>query len=69
MQPDEVVRYVELAIGLLTSLYVLVSCVVALTPTTKDDDALQRTIQRLSFLAPKNVPGLFSMPGRRERGE
>jgi hypothetical protein len=68
MQPDDVVRYVELAIGLLTTLYVLVSCVVALTPTTRDDDALQRLLQRVSFLAPKNVRGIFSMPGRREEG-
>jgi hypothetical protein len=46
--------------------YVCVSCVVALTPTQKDDDALRRFLELASFLRPKNVPGVFSLPGTRE---
>jgi hypothetical protein len=46
--------------------YLCVSCVVALTPSTKDDDALRRFMEYASMLRPKNVPGVFSIPGFRE---
>jgi hypothetical protein len=46
--------------------YVCVSCIVALTPTKEDDDALRRFLEYCSFLRPKNVAGVFSLPGFRE---
>lgn len=53
-------------LGMLGALYALVCAVVALTPTTNDDTALTRLMQRASFLAPRNIGGL-SMPGKLPR--
>lgn len=50
-------------LALLGTLYALVSGVVALTPSKEDDAFLMRFAQRLSFLAPRNVPQRFSLPG------
>jgi hypothetical protein len=53
--------------------YVCVSCVVALTPTQRDDEALRGLtayirplMEYASFLRPRDVPGVFSLPGQRE---
>lgn len=48
-------------------LYGALNVIVAATPTKKDDAWLARWAQRLAFLAPKNVSGVFSLPGLRPR--
>jgi hypothetical protein len=55
------------------ALWTLVSMVVAMTPTQRDDEALSRVrafFDRISFLLPKNVPSgplwRLSMPGLRK---
>jgi hypothetical protein len=50
-------------LALLGTAWALVSGVVALTPTKKDDAFIARVMQRISFLAPRNIGG-FSMPGK-----
>jgi hypothetical protein len=49
--------------------YALISAFVAATKRTDDDAAWKRFCQRLSFLAPWNVAGVFSLPGRAPKGE
>jgi hypothetical protein len=56
-------------LALLGVAYTLISGVVALTPTREDDAFLARLMQRISFFAPRNVPGVFSMPGRMPRSK
>lgn len=51
------------------ALWTVISLVVAATPTQKDDEALSRVraaLERVSYLRPINVPGLFSLPGTRK---
>ena len=62
-------HYAQIAEGL-GALYVLASIYVSLTPGAADDAALGRVravIERLSFLQPKDAPGLLSAPGRKAR--
>ena len=50
--------------------WVLASIYVRLTPGKADDEALTRAravIERLSFLQPKDAPGLLSAPGRKAK--
>ena len=52
------------------ALWVLASIYVSLTPGKADDEALTRAravIERLSFLQPKDAPGLLSAPGRKAK--
>lgn len=52
------------------ALYALLNVFVALTPTQRDDEALSRAralLERMVFLSPRNVPGVFSLPGKRAR--
>jgi hypothetical protein len=49
--------------------YALISAFVAATKRADDDAAWKRFCQRLSFLAPWNVAGVFSLPGRAPKGE
>lgn len=61
---------VALAGSALGAFWTLVSITVALTPTQKDDEALSRArafLEKWSFLNPRNVPGLFSFPGKAPR--
>lgn len=51
------------------ALYVLISVVVAATPSKEDDAWWARVAQRLSFLKPTNVPGTLSLPGHRHSAE
>jgi hypothetical protein len=73
MRLDEVVSWAlanaDTIVMLCGAFYVCVSCVVALTPTKRDDNALRRFLEYASVLRPKNVPGVFSVPGRREWAE
>ena len=48
------------------ALWLIVSIYVALTPSKEDDAWLARVAQRLSFLGPRNAPGL-SLPGVRPK--
>ena len=62
-------HYAQIAEGL-AALYVLASIYVSLTPGKADDEALSRAravIERLSFLQPKDAPGLLSAPGRKAK--
>lgn len=62
-------HYAQIAEGL-AALYVLASIYVSLTPGNADDEALTRAravIERLSFLQPKDAPGLLSAPGRKAK--
>ena len=62
-------HYAQIAEGL-AALYVLASIYVSLTPGKADDEALTRAravIERLSFLQPKDAPGLLSAPGRKAK--
>ena len=56
----------------LAALWALISVVVKLTPTKRDDEALSKArafLERLSFLQPKDGVGTLSMPGARARRE
>ena len=62
-------HYAQIAEGL-AALYVLASIYESLTPGKADDEALTRAravIERLSFLQPKDAPGLLSAPGRKAK--
>lgn len=53
-------------ITLVAAIWSLLSIIVALTPTPIDDVVLtvtRRVLERLSFLQPKNSPGVVSVPG------
>lgn len=57
----------ESVIAFLLALWALASAFVALTPSTKDDEALSKLrafLERLSFLQPKTSKGVLSMPGK-----
>lgn len=57
----------ESVIAFLLALWALASAFVALTPSTKDDEALSKVrafLERLSFFQPKTSKGVLSMPGR-----
>ncbi len=54
---------------LLFGAYVLISAVVAATPSKADDAAWKRFCQTIAFLAPANVRGVFSLPGRKPTGD
>lgn len=59
---------VEKIIAAVLAAWTLASAIVALTPTKADDEALSRLralLERLSFLQPKNSPGVVSLPGAR----
>lgn len=57
-------------LALLGTTYALVCGVVALTPTKEDDRALARFQQWISFIPPRNVPGIVKLPFTRpKRGE
>jgi hypothetical protein len=56
-------------LALLGVAWTLVSGIVALTPSKADDAFLVRLMQRVSFFAPRNVPGVFSLPGKMPRAE
>ena len=51
------------------SLYAVVTIVVGLTPTPKDDDFLRRLSERLSFLAPRGVAPKIKLPGAAPKRE
>jgi hypothetical protein len=56
----------DLVLEGLGAAYAFASVVVALTPTPRDDAALasvRRFVVRLSFLSPRDVAGVVSMPG------
>jgi hypothetical protein len=57
-----------LALG---ALWTLASVYVALTPGKSDDEALSHfrvdVLERISFLAPRDIPRLFSIPGVKAR--
>lgn len=57
-----------LALG---ALWTLASVYVSLTPGKSDDAALSRfrveVLERISFLAPRDIPRLLSVPGLKER--
>jgi hypothetical protein len=58
----------EKIIAAVLAAWALASAIVALTPTKSDDEALSRLrafFERLSFLQPKNSPGVASLPGAR----
>lgn len=57
----------EQALAALGALWTLVSIVVAITPTHRDDELLsswRRVLERFSFLQSKNSPGVTSLPGK-----
>lgn len=65
MSTDDVT--IEAVIAAVVGLYTFLSLVVKFTPTKADDEALgwfRGLLERLSFLQPKNSPGLLSLPGR-----
>lgn len=45
------------------AVYLLASLYVAITPSPDDDRALRGLAERLSFLQPKDAPGVLSLPG------
>jgi hypothetical protein len=53
------------------ALWTIASVYVALTPNKRDDEEISRfrvqVLERLSFLAPRDVPRLLSVPGLKER--
>jgi hypothetical protein len=60
-----VMEHYDEILATLGTFYALVCGIVALTPTTADDDALARFQQRISLLQPRNVPGVLKLPGAR----
>ena len=52
------------------SLYAVVTIVVGLTPTPKDDAWLRQLSERLSFLAPRGIAPKLKLPGvKPKRGD
>lgn len=54
------------------ALWLLVSIVVRITPTPKDDEALSKVrafLERVSFLAPQSTGRVLSLPGSNPRGQ
>lgn len=52
-------------VGVALAVWTVVSMVVKLTPTQKDDDFLRKVMEYVSFLAPLGSGKLFSLPGTR----
>jgi hypothetical protein len=59
----------EAVIVMTLAFYACVSAIVALTPTTKDDDVLRKFLEYASILTPSDVRArtgqIFSLPGTR----
>lgn len=47
----------------LTMLYGVITVIVGLTPSTKDDDMLRRIAERLSLRGPSNSTTAWKLPG------
>lgn len=47
----------------LVGLYGVITVIVGLTPTPKDDAFLRRLSERLSFLAPRGIAPKLKLPG------
>lgn len=47
---------------LLTAVYALVSIIVRLTPSPKDDEILRKILEYVSFLRPRDNPEVFKLP-------
>ena len=50
------------------AVYLLASIYVALTPSPDDDRVLRGVVERLSFLQPRDRPGVLSLPGAKPHG-
>lgn len=66
---DWIIEHWDYFVAAAVALYVLISFIVWLTPTRADDVWWKRTMERVSFLKPKNIPGLLSLPGVRDEPE
>jgi hypothetical protein len=53
----------------LASLYAVVTVIVGLTPSTKDDDFLRRVAERLSLRGPSNSGTGWKLPGKAPKRE
>ena len=52
-----------------TLAYLALSAIVKATPTAKDDQALRKLVEFVSFLAPRDAGRIFSLPGTRVERE
>jgi hypothetical protein len=64
---DQVIQFVSAHYMMILGVaYAVISAGVAATKSEEDDTAWLRFCQAISILAPRNVPKVFSLPGKRD---